>query len=264
MSEVFGSTYAEIYDLMYEDKSYSEEAELIRRSFSHADGNVASVLDVGCGTGGHAFHLASSGIDVVGVDRSAAMLQIGRAKKTHTRRAPHFVQADIRRLPLSAQFDAAIMMFAVLCYQTTNADVLCTLRSVRGCVREGAVLVGDVWHGPAVLRIRPGERMRVFESGNRLLLKASKGQLDLSRNVCVVDVEHWLLEGGRLLARGNETHEVRYFFPQELALFLQLSGFHLLTFAAFPDAGPADDSVWNAFFVARAVTMQDGISPAHV
>ena len=71
MSEVFGSLYADIYDSVYRDKNYDEECNIIRKLFnSYGDGNVSSVLDLGCGTGNHALRLAAQGYRVAGVDRS--------------------------------------------------------------------------------------------------------------------------------------------------------------------------------------------------
>lgn len=261
MNELFGPRYANIYDLMYGSKSYDSEIDVIKRSFAQADGNVRSVLDLGCGTGGHAVPLALLGLDVVGVDRSAAMLKKAKRKKPLSGSGPYYVQGDVRRIPLSHQFDAAMMMFAVLSYQTSNEDVLNALRSVRKCLRPGGVLMGDFWYGPAVLRLGPEDRFRVFRAGNGELLKSSKGRLDTSRHVCIVDVEHWLISGGSVLDKGSETHEVRYFFPQELRFVLQASGFELVSLSAFPDGGPADDSVWNAFFVARAIGTYEDSSP---
>ena len=38
------------------------------------------ILDLGCGTGGHALVLARRGYRITGVDRSASMLEIARRK----------------------------------------------------------------------------------------------------------------------------------------------------------------------------------------
>jgi ubiquinone/menaquinone biosynthesis C-methylase UbiE len=41
---------------------------------------VRRVLDLGCGTGGHAIALGRHGYELIGVDRSPAMLAVGQAK----------------------------------------------------------------------------------------------------------------------------------------------------------------------------------------
>lgn len=252
MGEIFGERYADMYDVVYAQKPYDAEVDLLMRSFSKAEGPVGSVLDLGCGTGEHSIRLARAGLTVVGVDRSWPMLSVARAKTSPSGIPPLFLQADVRGLPLRGTFDVATLMFAVLCYQTSNSDVLATLTSIRGSLRAGGLLVGDIWYGPAVLRTKPEERFRVFETGDRELHRLSKGRLDTSRHVCVVELDQWLFEHDHLLFKGREIHEVRFFFPQELALFLELAGFDIVSITAFPDDDVVDDSHWNAFFVARA------------
>lgn len=56
------------------------------------------------------------------------------------------------------------------------------------------------------------------------------------------------------MAETKECHSVRYFFPLELALFLECSGFAPIQLGAFPefDRSP-DETTWNVLGVARAV-----------
>src|SRR5207247_11003453 len=70
---------------------------------------------------------------VVGVDGSENMLTQAHAKLTTTRTKLKlsFREEDIRSVKLPGQFDAALMMFAVLGYQLENRDVLATLTSAR-------------------------------------------------------------------------------------------------------------------------------------
>ena len=81
MSGLFGSEYADAYDILYKDKDYVEECGLIDR-FLKTYGNrpVRNVLDLGCGTGNHALPLAQLGYEIVGVDRSKGMLESARKK----------------------------------------------------------------------------------------------------------------------------------------------------------------------------------------
>ena len=81
MTEVFGSEYADVYDVLYRDKDYLEESRLIDRLLqTYGNGSVRSLLDLGCGTGNHALPLAQRGYEVVGVDRSARMLESAHKK----------------------------------------------------------------------------------------------------------------------------------------------------------------------------------------
>jgi len=257
MSKVFGSFYSDAYDLLYHDKDYAAECRLIERLLkTYGDGEIREVLDLGCGTGNHAFPLAMQGYNVVGVDRSAEMLAHAREKTVNSQinGKATFHQGDIRNIDLKNQFDAVLMMFAVLGYQLENVDVLSALRVARQHLRLNGLLIFDVWYGPTVLHQRPSERVKVIPTEEGQMLRVTSGELDINRHLSRVDYHVWRLEGGRLVGETEETHLVRYFFPLELNLFLECSGLALIRLGTFPefDRDP-DETTWNVLGVACAI-----------
>lgn len=94
-------------------------------------------LDAACGTGRHAAHLVELGCDVVGVDRSAAMLAVARAKLPDVR----FEEADLASLPFAdSSFDLAIVSLA-LCHL---ADVAPAVAELSRVIRpEGSLVITD-------------------------------------------------------------------------------------------------------------------------
>jgi SAM-dependent methyltransferase len=75
------------------------QAALIRVAFAPASGPL--ILDVGTGTGRAAITLASHGARVVGVDASAAMLSVARARAADAGQRVSLGQADAQRLPFA-------------------------------------------------------------------------------------------------------------------------------------------------------------------
>lgn len=72
------------------------------------------VLEMGCGTGEDALHLAQRGVRVTATDASAAMLAAARAK-TEEQPLIHFEQLDLNKLPAEfASFDGAFANFGVI------------------------------------------------------------------------------------------------------------------------------------------------------
>lgn len=256
MTDEFSSFYADAYDLLYQDKDYAAECDLIERLFQRCgDGPIRRILDLGCGTGNHALPLARRGYEVVGVDRSEDMLAQARRKADpESDGRVVFYQEDLRRIDFHQQFNAALMMFAVLGYQLENADVLSALRAARQHLRPGGLLLLDVWYGPAVLRQKPSDRAKVIPTENGRILLVASGKLDVQRHLCGVSYHLWRLEGDQLIGETEETHWMRYFFPLELNLLLECSGFTPIRLGAFPefDREP-DETTWNAMAVARAV-----------
>jgi SAM-dependent methyltransferase len=256
VTEIFGSTYAGAYNQLYNDKDYAAECDVVEDLFHRYSARpVSSVLDLGCGTGNHVFPMSRRGYDVVGVDSSASMLALARQRQSANSSGGgvRFEHADIRSVDLGRTFDAVLMMFAVLGYQVENVDVLAALKSARRHLEPGGLAILDFWYGPAVLRQRPSERIKLIAGDNGDVLRAASGELDTARHTCAVRYRLWHLRDRRLVSETDETHLMRYFFPRELSLFLDCSAFSLVRLGAFPDIDrPADEETWNALAVARA------------
>lgn len=101
----------------------------------------ARVLDVGCGTGRHALGMARAGAHVTGIDFSAGMLEVLRAK-LDDRDSLELIEGDIREgLPLpDAGFDLALCCLVLEHIQTLPQAML-ELRRV--CRPGGRVVIAD-------------------------------------------------------------------------------------------------------------------------
>jgi SAM-dependent methyltransferase len=242
-----------MYDALYASKDYEGECDRLEAAFRLTQHNVRTVLDFGCGTGSHAIPLARRGYRVHGVDRSPDMLQRARSKAAQIGATElQFVLGDLGAVRLNQSFDACLLMFAVLGYQTTNHDVAEALANVRRHLEPGGVFVFDVWHGAAVLTEGPSERMRVVPNGDRRLLRFSSGKVDVQRHLCHVHAHQILVAGQQIVAEAEENHTMRYFFPLELELFLDHAGFDVIRIESFDNpAHPLDASVWNMLVVAQ-------------
>jgi SAM-dependent methyltransferase len=250
IERVFGAEYAAAYDALYEDKDYVAECDSVENAFRlYGLGPVRRVVDLGCGTGGHAVILADRGYDVVGVDRSPDMLERARQRGSRAR----FELGEIARLELGQTFDAVLMMFAVLGYHIANVDVQAALATVRRHLQPGGLFLCDVWYGPAVLDERPSQRIKVIGSGEDQVIRTASGELDTRHQLCVVRYHLWRLKQGRLAAEVREQHRMRYFFPLELELLLNAADLELTRLGSFPDldAEPST-ATWNVGIVARA------------
>lgn len=253
---VFNSLYAEYYDQLYAEKSYGAECDLVEAAIArHGSVRPATLLDVGCGTGGHANEFAKRGYDVTGVDLSAHMLEHARAKATALAlpRQPAWLCGDARTFDAGSEFDAAIMMFAVVGYLTSNDDVITGLRNIRRHLKRGALFICDFWYGPSVLSVRPADRVRVLDLPGGQVIRATNTSLNTAQHTADVSFRLWTLESDKLVSETTEMHRLRYYFPQEYAFFLSQAGFTLQSISAFPTLdGALTDQTWNAFVVAKA------------
>jgi len=261
--KVFGKGYADSYDLFYADKNYEAECDMIEEVFKkYGDGPIKTILDLGCGTGNHAIPLAKRGYEVTGIDISPDMLKIAKKKVSNLQPStfnfqPILLQGDIRSLDLGKKFDAVLMMFAVLGYQTSNENVLSALRTVQRHLRpKKGLFIFDVWYGPAVLTIRPSERVKHINNVKGRIIRTVTTNLDVLNHLAHVHYHVLTIERKSVVQETEENHKMRYFFPQELAFFLMEAGLQMITMQAFENINtPPSESTWDIIVVAKRPTM---------
>jgi len=247
--------YANFYDILYQDKDYQSECDFLEEVFKkYAKYPIRTILDLGCGTGGHSLILAERGYRVTGVDFSEKMLEIGRDKAKEKEMSVEFLQGDIGNLNLNGKFDAAIAMFAVMSYQTTNKDIENALKSVRKHLNSKGLFVFDVWFGPAVISQQPTDRAKVIEQEKERVIRIAHPALDIINHVVQVNYRVIRICGDKILEETEESHLMRFFFPQELTYFLEKNGFIIHKISPFMSLSREPNITdWNISIIAEAV-----------
>jgi 2-polyprenyl-3-methyl-5-hydroxy-6-metoxy-1,4-benzoquinol methylase len=247
--------YSNYYDLLYAEKDYQAEVDFIEgilRDYSIK--KVKTILDCGCGTGGHAIALAEKGFNITGIDLAPGMLRHARQRAREEGLKIHFRQGDLRSFALHKKFNACICMFAVLGYITTTADVIAALRNIRAHLPIGALFILDVWNGLAVMRILPSEKVKVIEDKGIRLIRIAQPELDAVSHTCKVNYRLIISRGNQITKEVTEQHIMRYFFPQEIKHYLEEAGLEVIKICPFLDlAGKVDENVWNINIISRAV-----------
>lgn len=257
MSKIFGGIYSDVYDLIYQDKNYEGECDLLESIFKkYSKKPIKNVLDLGCGTGNHAIPLVKRGYQVTGIDISESMLEHARIKigNIKEKKLLKLIQGDVRSFKIDREFDAAIMMFAVLGYQLENNDVSTALKCVRKHLKKDGLFIFDVWYGPAVLHEKPSQRIKIFSTPKGRVLRTASGELDIMKHLCTVHYLVWEIEKNKIVREIEEHHTMRFFYIRELEFFLQTSGLQILQWGAFPKISSLpSESTWNITGVAKAV-----------
>jgi SAM-dependent methyltransferase len=165
------------------------------------------VLELGCGTGRIAVPLGRAGIEVVGIDRSAAMLAraAARVRRAGLRRRVRLVRGDIRFLPFCrpSPFGLVLAPYGMLQSLLRDADLAATLRAVAHVLRPGALvgidLVADL---PAWQEYRREHRLSGWRPGRRshVTLIESVRQ-DRRRGLTVFEQEYLERRGPTVTAR---------------------------------------------------------------
>jgi SAM-dependent methyltransferase len=102
-----------------------------------------SVLDVACGHGDMANHLAARGCRVTGLDSSAVFLDRARADAAVAGVSAEYVAGDMRQIPWTGRFDRVINWSSAFGYfdDTVNRAVL---DGIAGALRPGGKLAMDL------------------------------------------------------------------------------------------------------------------------
>lgn len=250
---VFGQ-YARYYDLLYGDKDYAAETRYVAELITRHCPNASTVLDLGCGTGKHAVELAKLGFSVHGVDISEPMLKLARQRSAGSGIATERIAwslGDVRSFRVPRQFDIVLAMFHVASYQATAEDLSRLFETAHAHLRPGGVFAFDFWYGPAVVAMRPSERVKRVENDEYRLMRLAQPEVDA--NAGYVDVHYTLV--ARDKTRGEtevveETHRMRYLFIPETERLLTKAGFFVAQFGEWLSAAEPSASTWSVVAVA--------------
>ncbi len=254
MNGVFDA-YAQYYDILYRDKDYSAESNFVADHVRQAVPDASDILELGCGTGAHAEHLARLGYRVHGVDMSAEMLARAESRRAQmpaeTAERLSFSQGDVRTLRSGQIYDAVISLFHVISYQATDQDLEDAMETAAVHLRAGGLFLFDFWYGPAVMTQKPEVRIKRMEN-DRIRVTRIAEPVNHESDNCV-DVNYDIFIERRdtgELTQVREKHKMRYIFLAELERLLGPEKWsHHEVFAWLTNNSP-DDASWSAFAVA--------------
>ena len=199
--------YAQFYDWENAQTLGRRDVAFWRRAAAKAGGPV---LELGCGTGRVSLPLARAGVELVGNDRSAPMLERARRKTRRLRipnpksRIPVFVRGDIRALPFQAKSFAMVAApYGILQSLIRPSDLTATLASVARVIAPGGSfgidLVPDV---PKWREYEDRVQMRGRSGASQITLRESVRQDRVKR---LTTFEQCYIE-----RRGRQTREHRF------------------------------------------------------
>lgn len=253
-SHSFQEWYSAVYNLLYAEKDYSQEAQYVSSLLAQSGKSRCEILEFGCGTGRHAYFLRQLGHSVVGVERSAEMIRICRDSEAfrNVSGGARVVEGDIRDIDVGTQFDAVVSLFHVMSYQADNEDVCKVLANAARHLRREGLFIFDVWYGPAVLTQRPAVRVKRVENDEMYLTRIAEPCLDLARNC--VHIEYTLfrkLKSDSSIEAFQESHCMRYFSTPEMELFASGAGFDLVRGEEWLTGATPSAESWGVCYVLR-------------
>ena len=234
-------------------KDYTGEVDTVINYLRRRGISKGSVLELGCGSGGHAFELVNQGFNVTGVDCSKEMLKLAREKATTSLQfaSPKFLLSDVRSLALQESYDVVLSLFHVVSYQISDNDLKETFATAARHLRSGGVFLFDCWYGPAVIWQQPERRVRRIDRDGIVAERLAEPEHFSHENrVCVnfkITMHGSGLDGPETFV---EAHNMRYLFSPEIREFLN-SDFEDIDIFAWGTCQPPSREDWTAVVLAR-------------
>jgi len=230
---------ASVYDTIMAEVEYDEWAAFIL-DLAHARGYEGGpLLDLGCGTGNSTVPMSDRGLDVSGVDASAAMLAVARRKLPDV----EFVRAGFTDMELGRTFEMVYSVFDALNNLLTDDDMREAFRRVYRHLEPRGLFVFDI-NTPTGLR-------DLWEGGK------AEGWADdvyyrwthtYDESTGLAHVEAFCsTETGSFVER----HSERGYDALDVARLLAVAGFTSVEVLAYPDATPAPVDAERVWVVAR-------------
>ncbi|HVU10943.1 MAG TPA: class I SAM-dependent methyltransferase [Phototrophicaceae bacterium] len=214
------------YDLVCD--AFAEDYPIIEQWAQRLGGPL---LDLACGTGRMALHMAALGYSVTGVDIVAEMIAYARQKAMQRSAAIEWVVADARRFQLQRQFPFIFMLMNAFQFLPTRADHEALFARVREhLLPEGQFLfetrnpslnnLFEVSHAQSEPFIAP--------DGRQLVITNEKHYDPLTQIQHCTGHYHWNPASAQ---SHDKTVRVglRYVFPQEMEALLYHNGFQIDT-----------------------------------
>ncbi|KQC02421.1 class I SAM-dependent methyltransferase [Pedobacter sp. Hv1] len=241
--------YSQYYDLLYQDKDYDAETAYVVGLINTYSPASKSIVELGAGTGKHAFRLAKKGFKVLGIERSADM--VGIAKKLENPQI-EFQVGDITNFQVAEQFDVATSLFHVISYLTANEDLIQTFENVHAHLKPNGIFIFDVWHSSAIYHQVPEKRTKILSNQDVKVLREANPVIYPERNVVDVNYQINIQDLHTNEAQQiNETHPMRHFSRPEIELLAYATGFELLHTEEFETKAIPSTATWGVCYVLK-------------
>jgi SAM-dependent methyltransferase len=182
---------------------------------------VESACDLACGTATTAVLLARRGIRTYGVDLSAIMCRLARAKARRRRTALQVIRGDTRDFRLPERVDLVLCEFDALNHIPREEDLTRVTRSVSRALRPGGHFYFDVNNQLAFQKVWPGVWW-IEKPGVALVMHGGWIECD---GVCgFTDVE-WFIRDEKMWRRHHEHIKQVAWSAPEIRRALREAGF---------------------------------------
>jgi ubiquinone/menaquinone biosynthesis C-methylase UbiE len=243
---------AKYYDLIYHDKDYAKECDFLESIFTEFSKKPNSILDIGCGTGGHAIHLAKRGYEVSGIDISKEMIEVAKSKIKQKNVKTEFLVSSMQEFNLNKKFDVCISMFSSINYLLSYNDVKKTFTNIRYHLKEEGLFIFDCWNAIAVTQSYLPVKIKAFEDEKYKIIRISETKVNKLKQLCEIKWTYIVIQKDIIKDYFSEILKLRIFFLEELRYLLDSCGFRVLKICPFMKTDKEiQEDTWDITIISR-------------
>jgi 2-polyprenyl-3-methyl-5-hydroxy-6-metoxy-1,4-benzoquinol methylase len=178
-----------------------------------------NILDIACGEGTFAVAMAKRGFRVTGIDQSAAMLKLAKAKVQREGVQVSLRQQDMRHLSFEPEFDLVTCWYDSLNYLLDLKDMQATFDGVARALKPEGFFIFDVntIHWLSLLARRYA---CVVERETADIFQVHRHTYDAEHNIATFHIIGFAKEKNHW-TRMEEVHRERGYTPEELRTCLR-------------------------------------------
>lgn len=199
------------------------------------------VLEIGCGTGRILLPIAQAGVPIVGLDRSAKMLELLRCKLdklgAETQNRVELVEEDMRDFSLGRKFTLITIPYRAFLHLLTSKAQRQTLACLREHLTDSGRLIFNIFDpsheliaarlGPLGATLQKDSEFVHPDTGRRVIVWFS-GQYDPEQQLLdAYFIFEELDSEGKLFAKTYSPLTLRYIYRYEMRYLLELCGYKM-------------------------------------
>lgn len=255
-SREFYNTVARYYDAENED--FSEDLALYASLADETSDLDGAILDVGCGTGRVVFHLAMQGHQVAGLDFSEAMLDRAHRKlkgRVDLQEQITLYQGSALTFDLPGKYRLILIPYNTLTHFGTSQDQRAVLGRLAKILHDDGLLVIDLPNAGDTFSTLDDDAVtleRSFvepESGN-LVMQQSVSSINRVEQLQQITWIYDEISSDSIVRRTVAPLTVRYIFPVEMDLLLEVNGLRRVERYGDYDSSPFEDGCPRMIIVA--------------
>ena len=246
--------WADIYDAIF-----SYVVDDIPFYLDEAKRSGGPVLELGCGTGRVSIPIALSGIELVGLDSSTAMLERAQQKAESTRATGlSLLQADMRNFLLPDKFSLIIIPFRGLLSVLSVEDEVRVLANIKRHLAPGGRLVFDIFVPDLNMMVQEGDVPYHFRdvtdpsTGKQIVLWNQASYDAYTQVMSIRTTIEYLDCSGRVSDKIYRDFALRYIFRWEMYHLLRACGYDIIALYGDFKRRDFDENSANMIWVAES------------